>query len=66
MFGNRIDEYVQDSQSAIAWETSRSINSLNRLDTETLGADQTHIARTEGAARQCVVNGGPRPIGRVR
>ena len=39
--GNRIDEYVQDSQSAIAWETSRSINSLNRLDTETLGADQT-------------------------
>lgn len=41
--GNRIDEYVQDSQSAIAWETSRSINSLNRLDTETLGADQTHM-----------------------
>ena len=39
--GNRIDEYVQDSQGAIAWETSRTINSLNRPDTETLGADQT-------------------------
>jgi len=38
--GNRVNESVKDAQGATAWQIARSINSLNRVTSTTVGGSQ--------------------------
>ncbi|MDQ0568340.1 RHS repeat-associated protein [Variovorax paradoxus] len=39
--GNRTSEQISRGGSTVAWQVVRTINSINRLDTETVGANQS-------------------------
>lgn len=46
--GNRINESITDAQGQAAWTVARTINSLNRVESVTIGSAATGTVSTSG------------------